>query len=88
MYEQDENNVKKTVDVREIIAILMMFFQNVYPCTNEDGTLNEMQPVKCYTGKEATLKKFVDIGKEEREATLKNMKNIISDIFIFGIKLK
>ena len=81
MYEQDENNVKKTVDVREIIAILMMFFQNVYPCTNEDGTLNEMQPVKCYTGKEATLKKFVDIGKEEREATLKNMKNIISDIF-------
>lgn len=47
-----------------------------------------MQPVKCYTGKEATLKKFVDIGKEEREATLKNMKNIISDIFIFGIKLK
>ena len=81
MYEQDENNVKKTVDVREIIEILMMFFQNVYPCTNEDGTLNEMQPVKCYTGKEATLKKFVDIGKEEREATLKNMKNIISDIF-------
>lgn len=81
MYEQDENNVKKTVDVREIIAILMMFFQNVYPCTNEDGTLNEMQPVKCYTGKEATLKKFIDIGKEEREATLKNMKNIISDIF-------
>lgn len=81
MYEQDENNVKKTVDVREIIAILMMFFQNVYPCTNEDGTLNEMQPVKCYTGKEATLKKFIDIGKEERETTLKNMKNIISDIF-------
>lgn len=81
MYEQDENNVKKTVDVREIIAILMMFFQNVYPCINEDGTLNETQPVKCYTGKEATLKKFVDIGKEERETTLKNMKNIISDIF-------
>lgn len=81
MFEQDGKGEKKTIDVREIIAILMMFFQNVYPCTNKDGSLNETQPVKCYTGKEATLKKFVDIGKEEREKTIRNMKNIIPDIF-------
>lgn len=81
MYERDENNVKKTIDVREIIAILMMFFQNVYPCVTKQGTLNEVQPVQCYTGKEATLKKFIDLGKEEREKTINNMSNIIPDIF-------
>jgi len=81
MYEKGEENSKKTVDVREIIAILMMFFQNVYPCVTEQGSLNESQPVQCYTGKEATLKKFVDLGKEERENTIQNMKNIIPDIF-------
>ena len=81
MFEQDDILGKKTIDVREIIAILMMFFQNVYPCINSDGSLNETQPVKCYTGKEATLKKFVDIGKIEREKTINSMKNIIPDIF-------
>ncbi len=81
MFEQDEEFGKKTIDIREIIAILMMFFQNVYPCTNSDGSLNETQPVRCYTGKEATLKKFIDIGKEEREKTIANMKDIIVDIF-------
>lgn len=81
MFEKDKDNVKKSIDVREIIAILMMFFQNVYPCVNEAGELCETQPVQCYTGKEATLKKFVDLGKEEREKTIKQMENIIPDIF-------
>ncbi len=81
MFEQDGKSGKKTIDVREIIAILMMFFQNVYPCTNKDGSLNETQPVKCYTGKEATLKKFIDIGKEEREKTIEDMQDIIPIIF-------
>lgn len=81
MFECDENNNKKTVDVREVIAILMMFFQNVYPCVTVDGTLNELQPVQCYTGKEATLKKFVKLDKASREDTIINMKDIIPDIF-------
>lgn len=81
MFQQDENNVKKTIDVREIIAILMMFFQNIYPCITKEGNLNEIQPVQCYTGKEATLKKFVKLGKEEREDTIMAMADIIPDIF-------
>lgn len=81
MFQQGENNTKKTIDVREIIAILMMFFQNVYPCITSKGSLNEIQPVQCYTGKEATLKKFIDLGKEKRENTIQNMSSIIPDIF-------
>ena len=81
MYEQDEQKVKKDIDVREIIAILLMFFQNVYPCVDKNGDLNEVQPVQCYTGKEATLKKFIKLGKAEREKTIEQMKNIIPEIF-------
>lgn len=81
MYEQDDQKIKKDIDVREIIAILMMFFQNVYPCLNEAGDLNEIQPIQCYTGKEATLKKFIKLGKEKREETISQMQNITEDIF-------
>lgn len=88
MYERGENNVKKTIDVREVIAILMMFFQNVYPCVTKQGTLNEVQPVQCYTGKEATLKKFINLGKQEREETITNMSAIIPDIFEIWDKIE
>lgn len=67
MYEQDEDNNRKTIDVREIIAIIMMFCQSVYPYHSKDGGLNPSQSVQCYTGKEATLKKFIDLKKEDRE---------------------
>ena len=81
MYEQDENNVKKTIDVREIIAIIMMFCQEVYPYVDKTGSLSDTQPVQCYTGKEATLKKFVDMKKEESQQIIKNMKGVIPTIF-------
>jgi hypothetical protein len=45
------------------------------------GTISESQPVQCYTGKEASLKKFLNLGKPTREEMIKNMTPIISDIF-------
>ncbi len=69
------------IDVREIIALISMFSQTLYPYKNEDGTLCDQQPIQCYTGKDATLKKFVKIKKEEREEMLLRMKGIIPDIF-------
>lgn len=69
------------IDVREIIALISMFSQTLYPIQNIDGTLNEQQPIQCYTGKEATLKRFVNIEKIDRERMLNNMREIIPDIF-------
>ena len=69
------------IDVREIIALISMFSQNLYPIQNIDGTLNDQQPIQCYTGKEATLKRFVKIEKTAREQMLNNMKEIIPNIF-------
>lgn len=76
------------IDVREIIAILLMFSQEIYPYKTADGVLSDMQPIQCYSGKEASLKKFLkqNGGTEEqqkidRENMIRNMMPIISDIF-------
>lgn len=69
------------IDVREVIAILNMFNQSIYPIRNDDGRLSELQPVQCYTGKEASLKHFLNLGKDRREHIISNMSPIISDIF-------
>lgn len=69
------------IDVREVIALISMFSQTIYPFKNADGTLNDQQPIQCYTGKETTLKRFVKIEKKNREQMLNDMKDIIPDIF-------
>lgn len=69
------------IDVREIITILNMFNQAIYPMRNNDGRLSELQPVQCYTGKEASLKRFLNLGKEKREFIIYCMKPIIADVF-------
>lgn len=75
------------LDVREILAITLMFSQVVYPNITSRGTLSETQPVQCYSGKEATLRKFLNIAnnpsrnKQEREQMIKNMSPLIMDIF-------
>lgn len=76
-YNEDVN----PIDVREILALITMFSQTLYPYKNIDGTLNDQQPIQCYTGKEATLKRFVNLDKLDRDKMLNNMKNIIPDIF-------
>lgn len=82
-YKMNEhyNDDIEPVDVREVIAVLSMFSQTLYPIQNTDGTLNDQQPIQCYTGKEATLKRFVKIDKLDRERMLNNMQDIVPDIF-------
>lgn len=69
------------IDVREVITILNMFNQAIYPIRNHDGRLSDMQPVQCYTGKEASLKRFLKLGQKNREQIIINMSPIIKDIF-------
>lgn len=76
------------IDVREIISILNMFNQVLYP--NND--LNGVQPIQSFSGKEVGLKKFLQAGldrdaldedcRKAREDLLKKMAPIIPDIFL------
>lgn len=76
------------IDVREIIAIILMFSQEIYPYQTSGNILSDLQPMQCYSGKEASLKKFLkqNGGSEEqqkidRENMINHMKPIIKDIF-------
>lgn len=76
------------IDVREIISILIMFSQEIYPYLSNNN-LTENQPIQCYSGKEASLKKFLYFSgsssekeqRKKREKMLENMSPIIKDIF-------
>jgi hypothetical protein len=77
------------IDVREIIAITAMFSQSMYPFKTSQGTLNETQPIQCYSGKETTLRKFLNMDsadkkqqKVNRDVMVKHMRPIIKDIFL------
>lgn len=76
------------IDVREIISITAMFSQSMYPYKNSTGALSEVQPIQCYSGKEATLRKFLNMDSSDkkqqkinRDTMVKMMKPIIPDIF-------
>lgn len=69
------------IDVREIITILNMFNQNIYPIMGQQGLSGDSQPIQSYTGKEVSLKRFLKQGKERREEILEQMVPIIGDIF-------
>lgn len=84
----DENVTE--IDVREIIAIILMFSPEIYPFKNNSRLLSENQPIQCYSGKEASLRKFLkcnanDKDKEKQKANrdrmIRNMAPIIPDIF-------
>lgn len=74
------------IDVREIIAIMNMFNPYLYK-PNEAP-----HPIQSYTGKEVSLKKFLKLVPEGaknkdgdvnfRNKVVKNMRNIIPDIFL------
>ena len=75
------------IDIREIIAITAMFSQSMYPFRSSIG-LNDLQPIQCYSGKEATLRKFLCMDSKDKEqqkinrdTLVRNMKPIIADIF-------
>lgn len=74
-FKQNEHSGEKNViDIREIIAIINMFNQSIYP---EGGNT---QPIQSYTGKEASLNRFLRL-KDSRDQIVKNMTPIIPDIF-------
>ena len=65
-----------------------MFSQTMYPYRTTAGTLSETQPIQCYSGKETTLRKFLNMDSKDKEQQkinrdnmVKNMKPIIGDIF-------
>lgn len=72
-YEEGKRNI---IDVREIIAIINMFNQRIFPISNRD-----VYPIQSYTGKETSLNKFLGLDQTTRDNELKNMSGIIPDIF-------
>lgn len=83
----NDSNISE-IDVREIIAIMIMFSQEIYPYKTAQGVLSEMQPIQCYSGKEASLRRFLKCNAMEekqqrsnRELMVKRMAKIIPDIF-------
>ena len=63
---QHFNENIQIIDVREIITILNMFNQNIYPIVGQQGLSGDSQPIQSYTGKEVSLKRFLNQGKEKR----------------------
>ena len=74
-FKQNEHaGEKNIIDIREIIAIINMFNQSIYPVKGDT------QPIQSYTGKEASLSRFLRL-KEDRNQIIKNMTPIIPGIF-------
>ena len=87
MNEHYNDDGVNPIDIREIIAITAMFSQSMYPFKTSLG-LNDLQPIQCYSGKEATLRKFLCMDSKDkaqqkinRDTMVRNMKPIIADIF-------
>lgn len=73
-FKQNEHSGEKNIiDIQEIIAIANMFNQALYPVTGES------QPIQSYTGKAASLTRFLNLKAHEQIVT--NMTPIIPDIF-------
>ena len=70
----------ETIDIREVLSIIIMFSQTIYPY-KVNNALSSIQPIQCYSGKEASLKKFINLGASIRETMIENMAPIIPGIF-------
>lgn len=91
-FKQNEHYQQKNIiDGREIIAILNMFNPTLYK-------VGENHPIQSYTGKEASLKRFLEMGlnkdsseeekKRKRENEIERMRQIIPDIFKIWDKIE
>lgn len=75
-FKQNEHSGEKNVlDIKEIVAITNMFNQSMYPIKGES------QPIQSYTGKVASLNRFLNQGQELREKLVADMSPVIPDIF-------
>lgn len=88
MNEHYNANDIVAIDVREVIAIMLMFSQEIYPYKTAQGGLSDVQPIQCYSGKEASLRKFLHCNSanpEQQKLNRENMVNritpIVGDIF-------
>lgn len=70
---------KNPIDVRTVIAILLMFNQDLFPSGNFSDTKD---PVSMYGGKESALKQYLALGgtPEDRDKILCHMSPILLDI--------
>lgn len=73
---------EKDIDVREVVAMLLMFSQEIYNKKTHE------HPLQCYSGKEVSLRKFVSLGEKKREKMLDDMQYIIADIFDIWEKIE
>ena len=83
-----EKKEKNPIDIREIISIINMFNQQLYPNTDMSG----IHPVQSFSGKEVGLKRFLQAGLDKdatddecraaRDLLLRQMAPIIPDIFV------
>ena len=90
-YKQNEHysdSEINPIDIRELISIILMFSQEIYPKKDEFNKLTEVQPIQCYSGKEASLKKFLKCEggsnknqKLSRDRMVRNMAPIVKDVF-------
>lgn len=85
-YKQNElQDEKNKIDVREVIAILNMFNQRLYPTDNPNDISH---PIQSYTGKETSLNNYLKIDKEERDSIIDHMSPIIPTIFDLWDKIE
>lgn len=94
MNEHYNNSNISPIDIREIIAIISMFSQDMYPFKDSKG-ITDTYPIQCYSGKEATLRKFLNLNstdkkqqKIKRDTMIENMTPIIKDIFSLWEKIE
>lgn len=80
MNEHYTNEDIEAIDVREIIAIMIMFSQEIYPYKTSQGTLSDVQPIQCYSGKEASLKKFLYLNSSDKKAQKNNREKMVADM--------
>lgn len=75
-------DTENSIDIRNIISMLLMFNQDLYPLV-EEQTSKEIFPIQMYGGKESALKKYLALGggkSEGRDEALRKMAPIMRDI--------
>jgi len=84
----------QTIDAREIVSIIIMFSQEIHPL-KVSGALSPIHPTQSYSGKEASLRRFLYLNsndakqqKANREKMLSNMAPIIKEIFSLWEKIE
>lgn len=75
---------KNSIDVRNLISILLMFNQDLFPNDDESAAVSTtVHPIQMYGGKETALKKYLELGGGDpvsRDLQLRRMAPVFVDI--------